>query len=1119
MARFGLSDQKNPPEKNISPIPPPTEPYIAVPKPSVVGKTPQGFPLEDIPPTQKTFLSPQMQAKLSMSTRSEENLEKKDFSETGKFPVLPFIQGARSLISSLSAPPRKNPTENQTDQTDTTLLPLPTLNNSRLFGPYEIVSEIARTPIGNSYKARHINQDRMYFLKILTLEESQTQKLEERLKNTRKLVHPRIVNYTDFGIMQGLFFMAADFIEGEPLKKRMEKYLSIRESLQILHQVLGVLEYAHQQGLVHGSLSSTNIFLTKDEIVRVSDFAVPLVINPALKGFPPTEAGYGALYYRDPRIIQQHQEPDFFADIYSVGSLLYELLTERKPVVGESVEAILMAAHKNLPVLLVEKTVPPGIQMILTRATHPIPQKRYATIRQFMQDVDNFLNYRPLLAEISPLQKIFPAFSLTHRFSFVCIFFVLFVFLMAIPVVSTFRSLSKKIERQEQTIQQQQQQTQQLLAQAFQEKALWLKQTQPAIAGLLAAQSHQMAPSHATQTLLSELYFSQNSFDSPYVPAFAEKQQFCLTPEEKVLTIDTLKGLQQWNLDQNTSPELLIPISIDFPFQNGLLVTTPDFLYCAFLQEIRQYSWKPFQQTQRFLLNSTVSALATTSSFLFAGTQNGTLLQWNLRSGELLNTRNFGNTPITAIAFSESRASLFVALGDQLIFFPVENMATPQKVSPHRKAITQLFVSDSLQLLFSAGLDHRIQALDLNTGNILHTFIGHQGGVVAFQIDLAQNYLYSISNVGELFSWKLSPKIQSERPERAIQLQEKNLTGITLASKNDKLLLNTTRSLYFFKPQTLEELFRWFGFHYFPPLRFTATEKQKLLYFGDISGTLLSWDLETKAPKNHFEGGSAPISAIALDSSQKYLWAGDRNGFVFSWSLETKSSATSKNLKKVHFKAHSSEILDLIATERYLYSSSFPGKLICSDWSGDSPKTVWERPSATSVVLENDQLWAGNFEGNLLCYHPTTGEILGRWEIGKASLCIETLTPDFFYGTQGKRFFLWDIQSKKIYFETEMEDPVLAATTTETDVFLGTSRHLYRFQKNPWKLTWIMSVPQPIQQLQYLSSTQALLVSFPNAGIFFWNNAFLEKNEWLSLPYWEKCSRSKISGFDIAPVK
>ncbi|MEK7483838.1 MAG: hypothetical protein AABZ60_05860, partial [Planctomycetota bacterium] len=190
-----MSDQKNPPEKNSFPIPPPTEPYLVFPKAPSEGNSPESLPPEVIAPTQKNILRPEFYAKLSSSHRQDEDSEKKefletkkDFSETGKFPVLPFIQGARTLISSLGGGTRKNTSEKQSDQTDTSLLPLPTLPNSRLFGPYEIVAEIARTPIGNSYKARHIAQDRIYILKILTSEESQTQKLEERLKTTRKLV-------------------------------------------------------------------------------------------------------------------------------------------------------------------------------------------------------------------------------------------------------------------------------------------------------------------------------------------------------------------------------------------------------------------------------------------------------------------------------------------------------------------------------------------------------------------------------------------------------------------------------------------------------------------------------------------------------------------------------------------------------------------------------------------------------------------------------------------------------------------------------------------------------------------------------------------------------------------
>ncbi|MEK7486131.1 MAG: protein kinase, partial [Planctomycetota bacterium] len=938
----------------------------------------------------------------------------------------------------------------------------------------------------------------------------------ERLKTTRKLVHPRIVNYSDFGNIQGLFYMASEFIEGETLKKRMEKYISIRESLHIIHQVLVVLEYAHQQGVTHGSLSPTSIFLTKDDTIRVLDFAIPLVINPVLKGFPLIEAGYGALYYRDPRIIQQQKEPDFSADIYSVGCLLYELLTEKKAIAGESVDALLSSAQKNFPLLLLGKDAPPGLQMILTRATHPLLNRRYSTLRRFMQDVDNFLNFRPLLANDSPLRKIFPHLSPLHILLLSFLFLIFLVGVLAVPFFSYLRSLKSKMELQEQTLQHQEEQKQKtklLLAQAFQEKAAWIQQKQPTIAGLLAAQSHEILPTLPAQTLLSELYFQIHPFASPYLPAFAEKQQIVLTPEEKLMTLDSVQGLQEWDLPPSLFCKKRVPISASFPHSNqsGILFSTPLFLYCALNKEVRQYSWESFQRSQTFFQESPVSAICLSKLFLFVGTRDGTLTQWELSTGKPIKTIPVGKEAISVLAFWEARKILFIASGDQLISIPIENPISLQNLSPHREAITQLYVSEPLQLLFSSSLDRRIQALDLNTGNILHTFIGHQGGVMSFQIDPAQNRLYSISNVGELFVWNLAPKIQSERPERSITLKEKSLSAIFLSPKNRALVLNTNNSVYFLNPQTLEETSRLFGFHYGFPLKLATDQEQNTLYLGDSSGTLTSWDLTTRAPKDYFEAGNQPISALFFDSSQKCLWAGNSSGMIYKWT-------PSHSQEQISFKEHSQEIVDLLVSENTLYSSSFPGKLICSDLSASAPKNVWERPSATSLFLDH-QLWAGSFEGTLWCYHAKTGQILGRWEFGKRPLKIGLLSSDFLYGTTENRFILWDIKTKKISFETEVTEPILSVSASEEFIFLGTAEHLLMFNRQDCSLFRILSSPHPLRQIQYLPKQKSLLVNFSGVGPLLWENDFLQKAEWLSLSYWEKCSQSKISGFDVVPSK
>jgi serine/threonine protein kinase len=204
---------------------------------------------------------------------------------------------------------------------------------------YDILEELGRGGMGVVYKARHTRLDRLVAIKILPAEVSDEPAFAERFareaRALAKLNHPHIVSIYDFGQTGEQSYFVMEFVEGANLRQRMRAgRLQPQEALQIVARICDALEYAHEEGIVHRDIKPENILLDKKGRVKIADFGLVKLV--ARKTAQYTLTGpwqvVGTPHYMAPEQMDNVPILDHRADIYSLGVMLYEMLTGQLPL-------------------------------------------------------------------------------------------------------------------------------------------------------------------------------------------------------------------------------------------------------------------------------------------------------------------------------------------------------------------------------------------------------------------------------------------------------------------------------------------------------------------------------------------------------------------------------------------------------------------------------------------------------------------------------------------------------------------------------------------------------------------------------------------------------------------
>ncbi len=261
---------------------------------------------------------------------------------------------------------------------------------------YRIERELGQGGMATVYLAEDLKHDRKVAVKVLKPELAAVlgaERFVQEIKTTAALQHPHILPLFDSGAADGFLFYVMPFIDGETLRTRLDRetQLGIEEAVRITREVADALDYAHRHGVIHRDIKPENILL-HDGRPMVADFGIALALSAAAGGrMTETGMSLGTPHYMSPEQATAEKEITARSDVYSLGSVLYEMLAGQPPHLGGSAQQIIMKiiAEDAAPVTTLRKSVPPNVAAAVAMSLEKLPADRFESARAFADALGN----------------------------------------------------------------------------------------------------------------------------------------------------------------------------------------------------------------------------------------------------------------------------------------------------------------------------------------------------------------------------------------------------------------------------------------------------------------------------------------------------------------------------------------------------------------------------------------------------------------------------------------------------------------------------------------------------------------------------------------------------------
>ncbi len=265
----------------------------------------------------------------------------------------------------------------------------------RLDGRYEIREILGEGGMARVYKAFDNQENRMVAIKILKDEFLSNDEFLRRFKNESKAIamlsHQNIVNVYDVSFGDLIQYIVMEYIEGITLKEYIENEGSLRwkDAVHFTIQILKALQHAHDKGIVHRDVKPQNIMVLADGTIKVTDFGIARFSRSDQRTI--TDKAIGSVHYISPEQARG-EKTDEKTDIYSVGVMLYEMLTGKLPFQAESAVSVAIMQLQRDPQLPTEinASIPLGLEQITMHAMQKSQDKRYQTASEMLCDLGNF---------------------------------------------------------------------------------------------------------------------------------------------------------------------------------------------------------------------------------------------------------------------------------------------------------------------------------------------------------------------------------------------------------------------------------------------------------------------------------------------------------------------------------------------------------------------------------------------------------------------------------------------------------------------------------------------------------------------------------------------------------
>lgn len=268
-------------------------------------------------------------------------------------------------------------------------------------GRYEIQGELGRGAMGVVYRAIDPVIGRTVAVKTLKLSEQGTglshsellARFQTEARAAGVLTHPNIVVVYDAGEEDGLYFITMELVEGKSLQVLLDagQAFPLPRVLRIMEQTCGALQFAHERNIVHRDIKPANLMMTADDTVKITDFGTAKILQ--FGTVQQTAHVMGTPSYMSPEQVKG-KVVDGRSDIFSLGVMLYEMVTGEKPFPGQNITTVIykIVNEDPVPPRQIDSSIHPGLSAVVMKALAKEPDTRYQTCREMLEDLKNYRN-------------------------------------------------------------------------------------------------------------------------------------------------------------------------------------------------------------------------------------------------------------------------------------------------------------------------------------------------------------------------------------------------------------------------------------------------------------------------------------------------------------------------------------------------------------------------------------------------------------------------------------------------------------------------------------------------------------------------------------------------------
>ncbi len=268
--------------------------------------------------------------------------------------------------------------------------------STALAGRYRIERRLGEGGMATVYLAEDVKHDRKVAVKVLRPELAAVlgaERFVQEIKTTAGMQHPHILPLHDSGEAGSFLYYVMPYIDGETLRDKLDRetQLGVDEAVKITTEVADALDYAHRNNVIHRDIKPENILL-HDGRPMVADFGIALAVSAAAGGrMTETGLSLGTPYYMSPEQATADKDLTNRSDIYSLGAMLYEMLTGDPPHTGSSAQQIIMkiVTEDAPPITKMRKSVPSNVAAAVARALEKLPADRFETAEKFSNALTN----------------------------------------------------------------------------------------------------------------------------------------------------------------------------------------------------------------------------------------------------------------------------------------------------------------------------------------------------------------------------------------------------------------------------------------------------------------------------------------------------------------------------------------------------------------------------------------------------------------------------------------------------------------------------------------------------------------------------------------------------------